>query len=268
MSTVTLRGVTLHYDYQTQANPRGTIVFLNGVMASLSSWKLYAEYFYKRGYNILLHDFRGQLLSDKPEGPYSFETHAMDTFALLKTLKIDKAHLIGTSYGGEVAMKMAAMDASVIASISVINSVSELDDSLIDKVKRWKTLAASYDAETFMRGMSKDIYSDDFLAANQAMIDKRIEAMQALDSSYFDGQITLYDTFLEDVTMTDELKNINVPTLVVSGENDTLKPPKFSRLITSAIEDAVHVMLPGSGHVSIFEKPSELKLILVGFLES
>ncbi len=267
METMKVGDVTLAYEYYTHFESKGTIVFLNGVMASYSSWKPYTDYYYNRGYNVLVHDFRGQLMSEKPNGPYSFKVHSEDTFALMDALDITNAHLIGTSYGGEVAMKMAILDGARINSMIIINAVSELDETLTYKVRQWKTLAQSHDAVTFMEGMMGDIYSQWFIEENRAMINKRIEAMQTLDSSYFEGQIVLYDTFLNDVTMTQELKGVTIPTLVVSSEHDTLKPYKFSQIIHHALQESEHVMIPGCAHVTIFEAPKTLMSVMTGFLE-
>src|SRR3989339_1196621 len=88
-------------------NPRGeTIVFLNGVMASTNSWYQIMKYFIRNDYRVILHDFKGQLKSDKPEGPYTFSEHAEETIMILKNLGIKRAHFIGTSYGGEVALNI------------------------------------------------------------------------------------------------------------------------------------------------------------------
>jgi len=266
MPHATINDVELYYELNGDEAAEETIVFLNGVMASASSWAYYADFFTKRGYRVLLHDFKGQLRSGKPEGPYTFRMHSEDTIALMASLGIEKAHLIGTSYGGEVAMRMALDHPKAVRSLSIISSVSELDSRLEDQVERWKKLARTYDAGSFMRGLMPDLYSDTFIDAERANLEDRIEAMQGLDKSYYDGQIILYDTFLNDVTMTEELPKINHPALVVCGEKDRLKSPKFSHIIHENIIGSEYVLLPDTGHVAIFEKPKELTTLLYGFL--
>ena len=66
--------------------------------------------------------------------------------------------------------------------------------------------------------------------------------------------------------MTDELYKIQCPSLVVCGQEDILKPVKFSRLLADNIPNAEFAVIPDCGHVTIFEKPGILNSILVGFV--
>lgn len=266
MANAQINGITLFYEEKGNPESDKVILFLNGVMASTSSWSFQIPVFEKLGYRIVLHDFRGQLRSEKPEGPYTFKQHALDTVALMDFLKIDKAHLIGTSYGGEVAMKLAIDHLSRVCSLSVIDSVSELDTVLSAFVYGWIDAAKSNDGERFFKLMMPSIYSDTFIKKNQDMLNRRTQAMKSTDPSYFEGQITLYETFLNDVTMTADLKTITCPTLVVFGENDILKPRKFSQIIVDEIKHAEYLTLPDCGHVTIFEKPDALNSALLGFV--
>ncbi len=266
MAIAQINGISLFYEEKGNPTSDKVVLFLNGVMASTSSWSFQIPVFEKLGFRIVLQDFRGQLKSDKPQGPYTFKQHACDTIALMDLLHIDKAHLIGTSYGGEVAMRLAIDHPTRIQSIAVIDSVSELDTVLSAFVYGWIDAAKSNDGERFFKLMMPSIYSDTFIRNNQDMLSRRTQAMKSTAPSYFEGQITLYETFLKDVTMTSELKNISCPTLVVCGENDILKPRKFSQIIVDEIKNAEYLIIPDCGHVTIFEKPDVLNSALLGFV--
>jgi len=151
--------------YEEHGNPNGaeTVVFLNGVMASAGSWSLLWPVFERAGFRVIAHDFKGQLKSSKPEGPYTFDEHCAETRALLAHLGVEHAHLIGTSYGGEIAMKMAILYPDFVRSISVIDSVSELDPVCEGFVVGWKVLCDTMDGETFFWGMAPSIYGPAFI---------------------------------------------------------------------------------------------------------
>lgn len=266
MSTALINGITLYYEEKGNLNSDKVVFFLNGVMASTSSWSLQWPVFERLGYRIVLHDFRGQLKSDKPDGPYTFAQHALDLVALMDHLDIPKAHLIGTSYGGEVAMKTAIDHPYRVQSLSIIDSVSELDEVLKGFVTGWIDAARPKDGVRFFNLMMPSIYSDTFIQNNREMLNKRTEAMKTMAPSYFDGQITLYETFLNDVTMTSDLPKISCPALVVCGETDILKPRKFSEIIAKNIKNAELLIIPDCGHVTIFEKPDALNSALAGFI--
>jgi 3-oxoadipate enol-lactonase len=266
MSVFNYDKMNFYYDLKGNLEGQETIVFLNGVMASANSWDYFVPFFEKLGYKVLVHDFRGQLRSDKPKGPYSFKQHANDVNALLNHLDIKgNVHLIGTSYGGEVAMRYAIDYPEHVKSLSIIDSVSELDEKLKAMVSGWKVLAKAepYD---FFCGMAPTIYGNSFMTENKAFLEKRANAMNKVPKDYYTGQIDLYDTFVQDVHMTEELPKISCPALVVCGTEDILKEPKFSKIIADSIPNSEYVLIPDCGHVTIFEKPKELASLLVGFV--
>ena len=257
-------GVNLYYALKGNLESEETIVFLNGVMASTSSWNFQVPVFLKH-YKILLHDFKGQLRSDKPDGPYTFKEHTRDLKLLINELNIDKVHIVGTSYGGEVGMRFAIDYPCRVKTLSIIDSVSELDEKLKQMVLGWKYLAKG-DPYQFFWGMAPTIYGKTFLEKNKEFLEERAQAMRGIPADYFEGQIKLYDAFLEDVYMTNELDQIKCPTLVICGEEDILKERKFSEIIAREIENSEFVLIPDCGHVTIFEKPNVLNSVLLGFI--
>lgn len=266
MSYMNVNGIKLYYELRGNLAAEETIVFLNGVMGSSSSWAYQVPLFDKFKFKILVHDFKGQLLSDKPEGPYSFKEHAEEAKLLMDALNIKNGHLVGTSYGGEVAMRFAIDFPESVKSISVIDSVSELDEVLKLFVRGWRTSAMEKDAEKFYWGMTPTIYHNSYLEKNRKVLQERVETLKKAPESYFEGQVYLYDTFEQDVFMTDELHKIKCPALIVCGEEDLLKPKKFSKIIADNIPNSEFAVIPDCGHVTIFEKPDMLNSMLLGFI--
>ncbi|MBF0409647.1 MAG: alpha/beta fold hydrolase [Candidatus Riflebacteria bacterium] len=235
-------------------------------MASTASWNYQSAVFENRGYRVLLHDFRGQLLSDKPAGPYSFKMHAKDVIAILDQLHIDKAHLIGTSYGGEVGMRIAIDFPERVKTLSVIDSVSEIDELLKLHVRNWQKLAEAADPVNFFWGMAPTCYGSTYIERNRPLLQMRANHLAEFPADFFVGQVELYKTFLNDLDLTPELHKICAPTLVVCGEEDILKPPKFSKIIARNIPDSEYVLVPDCGHVTILEQHRPLNSVLLGFV--
>lgn len=259
-------GISLYYEVHGDPNGRETVAFLNGVMASVSSWSLLYPIFERAGFRVILHDFKGQLKSSKPQGPYSFAQHCAEAKALFEYLGAEHLHLVGTSYGGEVAMRFAMLYPEMVKSISVIDSVSELDPVLEGFVLGWKLLCDTGDGETFFWGMAPSIYGPEFIDCNREMLTRRASAMKDNPNGYLEGQKILYDTFVQDVAMTDSLSHIQCPALIICGSEDILKPPRFSQILSDRIPNAEYITLPGCGHVAIFEKPRELESAIFGFI--
>lgn len=266
MAEFQVNGTTLYYEVKGDPRGKETVAFLNGVMASAASWALLRPVFERAGFRVILHDFKGQLKSGKPQGPYTFEEHCREAAALFRHLGVERLHLVGTSYGGEVALKFAVLFPEMTKSISVIDSVSELDPVLEGFVLGWKTLCDTGDGETFFWGMAPSVYGPAFFARNREMLAERARAIKDSPDGYLEGQKILYDTFAADVYMTDRLPEIRCPALIIYGEQDILKPPRFSRILAAAIPDAEFILLPDCGHVAIFEKPRELESAIFGFV--
>jgi pimeloyl-ACP methyl ester carboxylesterase len=240
------------------------IAFLNGVLMTVDSWKLQSLEVSRR-YRCLLHDFRGQLLSSKPGEPWTLEDHAADFAVLLDHLGIDDCHVVGTSYGGEVGMVFAAAWPERVRSLTVIASVSELGPDTERIVLDWRRAALRAPA-TLYETMLPTTFSPEFIAANASLIEQGEQRLQACDTRFFKSFAGLIDAFLQ-VDITARLGAIRCPTLVVAGEKDRLKPPRYSRIIAGGIRGSELLVVPDAGHAVILEQPERINAELLAFVD-
>lgn len=266
MGLFNYNGVNLYYEVKGDPNSKSAVAFLNGVMASTSSWGYLTPIFEKLGFKVILHDFKGQMKSDKPAGPYTFAQHAEEARALFEHLGVYKLHLVGTSYGSEVAMKFSILYPEMVQSLTIIDGVSELDEVLKGFIDNWTILCDLKDGEKFFWGMAPIIYGNSFYLKNHEILKQRAKAMKGVSEDYFEGQKTLYRTFKDDVYMTNELYKIKCPALVIVGQDDLLKRIKFSEIIAREIQNTEYVIIPDCGHVAIFEQYEVLNTLLSGFI--
>lgn len=260
MPIAEVAGIRLHYDLVGEGEP---VALLNGVMMTAQSWAFQTSALRSR-YRCVLHDFRGQLLSDKPEEPWSLEDHAADLGALLDHLGIESCHVVGTSYGGEVGMLFALAAPERVRSLSVISSVSEVGRELDGIVAAWAETALATPERLYRFALPHN-FSPAFVVANPELIDLGDERLGGCRPEFFRAFARLVDAFRR-LDITAELGRIACPTLVVVGEEDRLKPPRFSRLLAERIPDSELVLIPGAGHAVILEKPDEVNSALLGFL--
>ncbi len=256
-------GLRLYYELQGSGE---TVILLNGIFMNTSSWILQSSLL-KNHYRILLHDFRDQLKSDKTPEDYSIETHAHDLKAIIDFLGREKAHIVGMSYGGEVAIAFALRYPENLKSLSLVATVSEVHFELELLVNRWMNAAKSHDLDTFVKGWLADVYSHEFLLKNKdTLLPKIREAYRDFD---YDAAIRLCRSFMKivDEPLTPKLSDISVPTLVVAAEKDLVKPPKYSEIITSAIAGSEMHLIAGAGHALFLERAEQLNTILLGFLK-
>jgi len=253
-------GIEIHWEILGRGEP---VALLNGVLMTTKSWNLQTSEL-SRDYRLLLHDFRGQLLSDKPLRPWTMKDHARDLSALLDHLGIDRIHLVGTSYGGEVGMLFASTWPHRVKSLAVISSVTEIGPELDLAVSEWRQ-AALEDPETLYRVMLPTTFSTEYVKSFPKVIEQGEERLRSCPPDFFPAFARLVDTFRQ-LDITKQLERIRCPTLVMVGEQDALKPPKYSRLIADRISGSELVTIPEAGHAVILEKPSEVNATLLEFL--
>ena len=248
----------LHHELVGEGEP---LFLLNGIMMTTATWaqttRALAPHF-----RCVLHDFRGQLRSDKPPGPYAMSMHVDDLAALMDELGIESAHLVGTSYGGEVGLLFAAAHPDRVRSLSVIASVARADAAMAEGARRWADLVRRH-PERLWDAVLPLFYSPQFIAANPAFIEAGRQRVAALPAEWFRAFADLCDAF---AGLDADLAAIRCPTLVVCGADDTLKPPRCSREIADGIAGAELVTIENAGHAVVVEKPDELNEALLRFL--
>ncbi len=248
--------------YELSGEGKETVAFLNGIGMSIGNWRPLVPAL-GGGRRVLMHDLRGQLLSERPAGPYSLELHAHDLAGLLDRLGIAKAHIVGTSYGSEVGLVFARLYPQRCSTLVVIDGVSEIRPLLRAAVISWRT-AALADPAAFFRALVPWTYSESYIAANEAAFDARERAVAGLPRDYFVAFAALCDSFLA-IDETRRLREIACPSLVLVGDQDILKHPGYSRIIADGIPGAVLRVLPGLGHGAVIEDPASVCRAVLDF---
>jgi pimeloyl-ACP methyl ester carboxylesterase len=177
-------------------------------------------------------------------------------------LEIESAHLVGTSYGGEVGLTFAAAYPRRVRSLAVIASVAKPDDALREGALRWAQLAREKPERLWDAALPR-FYSPRFVAANPAFIEAGRQRVSALPPDWFRAFADLCEAF---AGLDADLAAIRCPTLVVAGADDTLKPPRFSRELADGIAGAELVVIEDAGHAVVVEKPDAVNEALLRFL--
>jgi 3-oxoadipate enol-lactonase len=253
-------GIELYYELH--GPPDGDVLVLsNGVLMSTASW-VYQTPVLSRHYRLLLYDCRGMWQSEHPPGPYSMELHADDLATLLDALGIERAHVGGISYGAEISMIFALKYPEKTRSLILSSAVSQVDRMLRGVMESWIAAVEAKDPEMFFRVSYPTNFSEAWIAANQEALDLARERYEMLD----------YDAFLElllsfsRLGVTDDLHEIEAPTLVIVGEEDILKPRKYAEIIARKIRNTEFAVVPHAGHAVLWERPGVFNSLILGFL--
>jgi 3-oxoadipate enol-lactonase len=238
------------------------LVLSNGVMMSTASWGYQLPAFASR-YRVLRYDCRGQWQSEHPVGPYTMELHADDLAALLTALGIASAHIAGISYGAEISMIFAYRYPERTRSLILSSTVSEVQPALEGIVKTWLAAAERRDPDLLFWSTYPFNFSQRWIAANPGPLAQARSRYATFD---FDALAELCRAFL-GLNITAELHRIAAPTLLMVGEEDTLKPRAYADIIAREIPHAAYAVIPRAGHALCWEAPLAFNSLALGFLE-
>jgi 3-oxoadipate enol-lactonase len=252
--------IQLYYEIHGPENA-DVIVLSNGIFMSTASWGLQLAEL-KKYFRVLLYDCRGMWQSDHPAGPYSMEQHADDLAGLLTALGIEKAHIGGISYGGEISMIFALKFPQRTRSLFVSSAVSQIDPMLQVMGASWMSALHNNDADTLFEVTFPANFSEPWIAANKGIIEPSRKKYHQMDLKSAEQLMLAFS----QIDFTDKLKNINVPTLVLVGELDILKSRKYSEIIAHEIPGAELIIIPHGGHAICLEQPGAFNSAILGFV--
>jgi 3-oxoadipate enol-lactonase len=260
MPFVKVNDLQMYYELHGPENA-DVIVLSNGIFMSTASWGYQAAEF-KKHFRVLLYDCRGMWQSDHPAGPYSMEQHADDLAGLMDALGIEKAHIGGISYGGEISMTFALKYPQRALSLIVSSAVSQIDPMLQVMGASWMSALHNNDADTLFEVTFPANFSEPWIAANQGIIELSRKKYHQMDLKAAEELMLAFSK----VDFTDELKKISAPTLVLVGELDILKSRKYSEIIAREIPGAELLIIPHGGHAICMEQPGSFNTAVLGFV--
>jgi 3-oxoadipate enol-lactonase len=255
-----INGIDLFYQFHGPED--GELLILNnGVFMNTTSWAFQLPDLAQR-YRVLTYDMRGQGQSEHPASEYSLDLHAEDLVALMDALGLGQAHMVGTSYGGELNLVMGLRHPERCRTLTIIASVSHSDPLLAAMIERWRLAAQLGDGPKFFRLIYADTYSEGFLLDRPDLVPVAEQRYATLD---LQAALRLLESF-QRFDIAADLSRIQVPTCIASAELDILKPRRYGEFMHRAIAGSEFHLIPGAGHVAVLERPAEVNTIILGFL--
>jgi 3-oxoadipate enol-lactonase len=175
----------------------------------------------------------------------------------------ERAYLLGVSWGGVLAVQAALQCPELLRSLILIDSSSGSggDVDKAEKMRRRPSQLAEMGAQAFARDRGPRLLSAD---ADPTLVEQTIQLMAA--SIRLPG----YAFATESMATTDHhsrLGEVNLPTLVLCGDQDTVTGPEESWALASAIPDAVFVSISGAGHLAHQERPASVNAWVASYVQ-
>lgn len=270
-----------YMDVAPQGTPNGhTVVLLHGNNFAGFYFGNIAEALRKEGFRVIIPDQMGYGRSSKPIIPYSFNDFARNTAAVLKSLNIPKAMIVGHSMGGMLAARFATQYPDVTERLVIYNPIGVTDGRFngrpapsVDEGYK-QTLGATYQSirASLMRYVAHNpkAWNDTFETY------ARIRYGWTLSADW--PRLAMVQTLIGNVNYADPVvydwAHIKATTLVFGGADDFLAgtPAIFQermKYIAATIPDgkARLLLLPGLGHVPHLEAPEKTLPPLIAFLK-
>jgi 3-oxoadipate enol-lactonase len=241
-----LNGFEMAY---TDEGEGSVLLFVHGFPLSRRTWSRQVEAF-KSSHRVLLPDLRGLGESEATAGPVSMFRFAEDLFALWQHLHLEPVTLIGHSMGGYVALAFAKAYPQALQGLVLVGTKSGAD---------------SPEAAIARRRLAEKVAKEGAGIVVDAMAPKMLSpgntdaAMAAAVRDFMlptkpMGVIGALLGMAERPDGGPCLGQVRVPTLVITGADDTIIPPSESVALAKAIPGAQLVSIPQGGHLVAFER--------------
>lgn len=215
---------------------------------------------------VIAYDIRGHGESEVGSAHYSIEIFVDDLFALMDHLNIPKAVLCGLSMGGYIALRAVERNPERVMGLVLCDTKSEADSNEA-KVKRANGIK-------FVKANGMKYYAQDYvkIVFAPSSFESRAESVKMVQSTVErTAPESIFGTLLALAGRTDTtgvLPSIKCPTLVLVGEKDNVTPVVHSQTLKDRIPGATLAVIPGAGHISNLEDPTEFNKHFVPFITS
>ena len=264
------KGAKLHYAVAGRGHP---IIFVHEFAGDHRSWEPQMRYFARR-YRCITYNARGYPPSEVPADPklYSQDIATDDIAAVLKHLKIKKAHVVGLSMGGFAALHFAIRYPRLASSVVVAGCgygapKGERADFLAEvreTVKRFRTESMAAVAKDYGAGPTRvQLQNKDprgFAEFNEQLAEHSADGMALTMQGVQGKRPSIYD-------LTAKMKQIKVPLLLLTGDED--EPCLDANIyMKRTIPTSGLVIIPKTGHAANLEEPAAFNQALQDFFAS
>lgn len=264
MPKTKVRDIKIYYEVHGEEFP---LVLIRGLGSNADHW--YAQIpAFSSHFSVVSFDNRGIGRSQKSDGTYTISMMAEDTVALMDSIGISRAHVLGISMGGMIAQQVALTYPQKVHGLVLacthcggghaVRASEEIAKIFVEYIFTGSQEAAQKAARCiFTKTTLKD--RPEVIQQYQKVSQRFLQEPATLISQW--KAVQGHDTWAE-------LPNIKAPTLVITGSEDILIPPENSTILAERIHDARLEVIEGGGHQFPVEQADAFNGAVLDFLGS
>jgi pimeloyl-ACP methyl ester carboxylesterase len=264
MERVSVNGAELEVDVQGSGEP---IVFIHGAGIADSFLPVVIDPAVRDHYRTIRYRRRGHGGSSPVDGPFSVSDHAIDCRALLEALGVEKAHVVGQSYAGAVALQLAVDAPEVVASLALFEPALMAVPSapqFLEAVGPILDRYGSGDRVGAVHAFFAAVGGPDWRSHVESTVQGGLEQAENDAATLFESDMPSLQAWEFGA---EQAAKINQPVLYVLGSDS---PPVFGEgrdLLHSWLPRTEDAVLAGATHMLQMDRPAEAAAALADFVK-
>ncbi len=262
MPQVVRDAVTISYSDEGAGQP---VVLLHGHTLDRRVWNPIVGKLHAAGLRVLCPDLRGHGRSTRPNSGYHVSHHAADIIALLDEAGLDRAAIVGFSFGGGVVLEMAVSHAPRVAALGLVAPVMPdrpFEPAFMTNLREVAGVIRTQGIEAAMAGpwATSPLFSHSFTKQGVR------EAVAAMVKDFPGAEFlaTEHDRVERDWTIPERLGGISAPTRVLVGEKEMPGFRAYADEAATGIPGATLDVVPDCGHLLPLEAPDAVATMILG----
>jgi 3-oxoadipate enol-lactonase len=216
-------------------------------------------------YRLVLPDLRGHGDSEIGEGPATMQKHAADLARVMDNAEVARAPMIGVSIGGYAIFEFWRKFRGRVAAIGLCNTKAPADAP----EARSGRLQAARDVldqgtEPFFESMVPKLFGKSTRENHPDLVDGALRMMRKMSP---EDIAQVQRGMAERPDSMETLKTIDIPTLLITGDEDIMTGANEAELMRQRILGSRMRVIPKAGHYSPWEQPQEAAQLLRNFLD-
>jgi len=240
------------------------VVLLHPFPADHELWRPAAQALLAR-YRLILPDLRGHGESGAGEGPATMAKHAADLARVLDQEDVGRAPFVGVSIGGYVLFEFWGSFRGRVAALGLCNTKAPADTSE-GRAGRLQAAATVLEqgTEPFFQSMVPKLLGETTRRTRPDLVEGALRLMRKMSP---EDVAMVQRGMAERTDSVPTLKTINVPTLILTGDEDVLTGVSEAELMRQNISGSQMKIIAKAGHYSPWEQPEQVGQVIRQFLD-